>query len=206
MGRFIFLIPVILIVIAISFYFIFLPKIYGDTIPITDYFFADSAKIISSLHTGSKSLPLVDRIVALEIFWRVWIVLFITSLFFVGKRLHNPPKEFSQYAIMIKNDPYLASQDALDRLQMKAISHELVEVIDSVKKLSNKLYYESDFGLGDSNVTDCENEIAKSLKSLVTTAKNLQDGNFEENLKRIEELINSVNSLLSIRANLEKRR
>lgn len=205
-GNLIFLTPIILVAAAISVYFVLIPKIYGDAVPFADWFLSDSAKIINSMHGGGKSLPSVGGIVALEIFWRVWFVLFVTSLFFVGKRLHNPEKKFSEDAVMIKNDPYLAVQDALDRLQRNDISDELDEVIDSVKKLSDKLYYESDFGLGDSNVTDCENEIAKLLKSLVSSAKNLKDGNFEENLKNLKALIDSVNSLLNVRANLEKRR
>lgn len=70
-------------------------------------------------------MPKVRGIMALEIFWCIWSALFVASLFFVGKHLQNFEEKFSEDAVIIKNDPYLAMQDVLDALRTTENSDEL---------------------------------------------------------------------------------
>lgn len=206
MGKWIFFVPVLLIIAAVAVYFVLIPKIYGETIPIVDWFIADSTQITKSLNAGNVSLPKIRGIVVLEIFWWIWSILFVTSLFFVGKRLQNPDEAFSEYAVMVGDDPYLTVHDALIMLNRHSSSEELNEVSRSLKKLSERLQQESDFGRGNPDVINCENEIAELLKQLVLLAKNFQVDNSGENIRTAVTLIERINSLLSVRADLEKKR
>ena len=206
MGRFIFATPILLVLVAIAFYFILIPQIYGETISVVDCLLTDSQKIAGMLRSGSIGMPKIRGIFLLEIFWWVWSALFVLSLFFVGKRLQNPAENFADNATMIKKEPYIAVQNALDILKQNPKQEHLEEVIIAVKKLSDRLANESDFGRGDSNVTDCENNIATLLNSLSTFAENFQSGDSEENAEKIMEVVKNLNSLLSLRSNLEKRR
>ena len=206
MGRFIFATPILLVLVAIAVYFILIPQIYGETISVVDCLLADSKNIGGMLRSGSIGMPKIRGIFLLEIFWWVWSALFVLSLFFVGKRLQNPAENFADNATMIKKEPYIAVQNALDILKQNPKQEHLEEVIIAVKKLSDRLANESDFGRGDSNVTDCENNIATLLNSLSTFAENFQSGDSEENAEKIMEVVKNLNSLLSLRSNLEKRR
>lgn len=206
MGKFIFAMPILLVLVAIGVYFILIPQIYGETISVVDCLLADIKKITSVLRSGNMMMPKFRGIFVLEIFWWIWSALFIASLFFVGKRLQNPDEKFADNAVMIKNEPYIAVQTVLDILKQNPKQEHLEEVIFAVKKLSDRLAIESDFGRGDSNVTDCENNIATLLNSLSTFAENFQAGDPSENAEKIMEVVKNLNSLLSLRSNLEKRR
>ena len=103
MRKFIFAMPLILIAVAIAVYFILIPQIYGETISVIDWLMADSKKIIGMLSKGNFGLPQMRGILALEIFWWIWLALFVASLFFVGKRLQNPEEKFVDNAALIKN-------------------------------------------------------------------------------------------------------
>lgn len=206
MRKFIFAMPLILIAVAIAVYFILIPQIYGETISVIDWLMADSKKIIGMLSKGNVSLPQMRGIFMLEIFWWIWSALFVTSLFFVGKRLQNPEEKFVDNAALIKNEPYIAVQNVLDVLRQYPTTDKLEEVINSVKKLADRLAIESSFGQGDSNIIDCEKNIATLLNSLSNFAENFQVGDSAENAEKIMEVVKNVNSLLSLRTNLEKRR
>ena len=206
MGKFIFAMPLILIAVAIAVYFILIPQIYGETISVIDWLMADSKKIIGMLSKGNFGLPQMRGILALEIFWWIWLALFVASLFFVGKRLQNPEEKFVDNAALIKNEPYVAVQNVLDVLRQYPTTDKLEEVINSVKKLADRLAVESSFGRGDSNITDCEKNIATLLNSLSTFAENFQVGDSAENAEKIMDVVKNLNSLLSLRTNLEKRR
>ena len=203
MGKFIFAMPLILIAVAIAVYFILIPQIYGETISVIDWLMADSKKIIGMLSKGNFGLPQMRGILALEIFWWIWLALFVASLFFVGKRLQNPEEKFVDNAALIKNEPYVAVQNVLDVLRQYPTTDKLEEVINSVKKLADRLAVESSFGRGDSNITDCEKNIATLLS---TFAENFQVGDSAENAEKIMDVVKNLNSLLSLRTNLEKRR
>ena len=206
MGKLIFAMPILLVLVAIGVYYILIPQIYGETISVIDWLLADSTKIMSMLRVGNLNLPKLRGIFALEIFWWIWSALFVTSLFFVGKRLQNPEKKFSDNAVLIKKEPYIMVQTSLDILRQYPTTDKLEEAINSVKKLAERLAIESDFGHGDSNIIDCEKNIATLLNSLSTFAKNFRIGDSAENAEKIAEIVKNLNSLLSLRSNLEKRR
>ena len=98
--------------------------------------------------------------------------------------------------------PYLQA----DVLRQYPTTDKLEEVINSVKKLADRLAVESSFGRGDSNITDCEKNIATLLNSLSTFAENFQVGDSAENAEKIMDVVKNLNSLLSLRTNMEKRR
>lgn len=206
MGKFIFVTPILLVLLAVVVYFVFIPQVYGETVSIVDWLLTDSQKILSMLRKGSLEMPRIREIVALEIFWWVWLALFVASLFFVGKRLQNPEKIFSSTAILKNHEPHVLVQNSLSILRQYSATDELEEVIGFVKKLSDRLANESDFGRGNPDVIDCENDIANLISLLSFSAKSFQTGDSGDNAKEILKIVKSINSLLASRSNLEKHR
>lgn len=207
-NKFIFFIPVIILLVGIVAYFIVVPNIYGRVVSFVDWLFTDPQNIISTLRDPNTVLPQVNSIIGMRIFWWVWLVGLISSLFFVGKQLQSKPEPNAQNAILTKKEPYLMIQDVTDALkQVKVHNHseQLESLIYSVKKLEERLSVESDFGYGKNAVTSCENNIARQIQFLIDIAPCIENGNFEENLKAMNTAIMNINSLLRRRIELKKR-
>lgn len=205
MNKFVFVIPVIILLVGVIAYFIVIPNIYGRVVSFVDWLFTDPQNIIDTLRDPNAVLPQVNSIIGIRIFWWVWLAGLITSLFFVGKQLQAKPEPNAANAILTKKEPYLMIQDVTDALkQLKARrnSKQLDSLIYSVKKLEEKLSVESDFGYGKSSVINCENNIARQIQFLLDTAPCIENGNFEENLKAMNTAVMNINSLLRRRIEL----
>lgn len=208
MNKFVFVIPVIILLVGVIAYFIVIPNIYGRIVSFVDWLFTDPQNIIDTIRDPNAVLPQVNSIIGIRIFWWVWLAGLITSLFFVGKQLQAKPEPNAANAILTKKEPYLMIQDVTDALkQLKARrnSKQLDSLIYSVKKLEEKLSVESDFGYGKSSVINCENNIARQIQFLLDTAPCIENGDFEENLKAMNTAVMNINSLLRRRIELKKK-
>lgn len=208
MNKFVFFIPVIILLVGVIAYFIVVPNIYGQVVSFVDWLFTDPQNIISTLRDPNAVLPQVNSIIGMRIFWWVWLAGLITSLFFVGKQLQSKPEPNAPNAILTKKESYLMIQNVIDTLkQVKAHNHskQLDFLIYAVKKLEEKLSVESDFGYGKNAVISCENNIARQIQFLVDIALCIENGDLEENIKAMNTAIMNINSLLRRRIELKKR-
>ncbi len=208
MNKFVFFIPVIILLVGVVAYFIVIPNIYGKVVSFVDWLFTDPENIINTLRDPNAVLPKVNSIIGMRIFWWVWLASLISSLFFVGKQLQAKPEPNATNAILTKKEPYLMIQDvtdALKQLKTRRSSKQLDSLMYSVKKLEEKLSVESDFGYGKSVVINCENNIARQLQFLLDTAPCIENGDFEENLKAMNTAVMNINSLLRKRIELKKK-
>lgn len=207
-SKFVFFIPVIILLIGVIAYFIVVPNIYGRVVSFVDWLFTDPQNIISTLRDPNAVLPQVNSIIGMRIFWWVWLAGLITSLFFVSKQLQSKPEPNAPNAILTKKEPYLMIQDvtnALNQIKAHNSSKQLDSLIYAVKKLEERLSVESDFGYGQNAVISCENNIARQIQFLVNIAPCVENGDFEENIKAINTAIMNINSLLRKRIELMKR-
>lgn len=208
MNKFVFFIPVVILLIGVAAYFIVVPNIYGKVVSFVDWLFTDPENIINTLRDPNAVLPKVNSIIGMRIFWWVWLASLISSIFFVGKQLQTKPEPNATNAILTKKEPYLMIQDitdALKQLKTRRSSHQLDALMYSVKKLEEKLSVESDFGYGKSAVINCENNIARQIQFILDTVPCVENGDFEENLKAMNTAVMNINSLLRKRIELKKR-
>lgn len=206
--KLIYFIPFIILLIGVIAYFILIPNIYGKIVSFVDWLFIDSQSIINTLRNPNTVLSKINYIIGLKIFWWVWLVAFITSLFFTGKQLQCKSENNAPNAILTKKEPYLMIQEVSEILKHLKVSRNTSQfdlLIKSVKKLEEKLSIESDFGYGNNFVIDCENNIAKQIKILLDTARNIDNGDFNENLKTMNIAVMDIDSLLRRRIELKKR-
>ncbi|MGN0422613.1 MAG: serine/threonine protein kinase, partial [Lachnospiraceae bacterium] len=110
MNKFVFIIPVIILLVGIAAYFIVVPNIYGRVVSFVDWLFTDPQNIIDTLRDPNAVLPQVNSIIGMRIFWWIWLAGLITSLFFVGKQLQAKPEPNAANAILTKKEPYLMIQ------------------------------------------------------------------------------------------------
>lgn len=207
-NKFVLFFPMIVLLVGIVAYFIVIPYIYGQIISFVDWLFTDSNNIISTLRDPNIVLPQINVIIGMKIFWWVWLIGLIFSLFFMGKQLQSKRDTIALNALLKKKEPYLMVQTVIDTLnQTKAHNHnrQLDALLYSIKKLAEKLSVESDFGYGENNVISCENNIARQIQFLVDTASCLENNNLEENIKAMNTAIININSLLRKRIELKKR-
>ncbi len=208
MNKFVFCIPVIILLVGVIAYFVVVPNIYGGVVLFVDWLFTDPQNIIDTLRNPNAVLPQVNSIIGMRIFWWIWLACLIASLCLVGKQLQAKPEPNATKAILTKKEPYLLVRDvndALKQMKMRRNSKQLDSLIYAVKKLEEKLSVESDFGYGKSTVIECENNIARQIQFLLDTVPYVENGDFEENLKAMNTAVMNVNSLLRKRIELKKR-
>jgi len=208
MNKFVFFIPVVILLVGVAAYFIVIPNIYGKVVSFVDWLFTDSENIINTLRDPNAVLPKINSIIGMRVFWWIWLTSLITSLFFIGKQFQTKPEPNATNAILTKKEPYLMIQnvvDALKQLKTRKSSNQLDSLMYSVKKLEEKLSIESDFGYGKSTIINCENNIARQIQFLLDTVPYVENGDFEENLKAMNTAVMNINSLLRKRIELKKR-
>lgn len=207
MNKFVFFIPVIILLIGAVAYFVVIPNIYGSVVSFVDWLFTDPQNIIDTLRDPNAVLPHVNSIIGLRIFWWIWLAALIASLFYVGKQLQAKPEPNAVNAILTKKEPYLMIQDIRDilkQVKMRRNSKQLDSLIYAIKKLEERLSVESDFGYGKSSVINCENNIAKQMQFILDTVPYVENGDFDENLKAMNVAVANINSLLRRRVELKK--
>lgn len=197
-----FIFPAVIILIELLFNFIIIPKICGYTILPNTWLFADQQSIIDDISNFNNVNLDTEEIMLIRIFEYILLLLFITSLFFAGKRLHTIPKSNTT-----RKDLYLMTQKIVNILKNKKTSiknKELNSLIDDVNQLEERLSVESDFGYGNEIVIDCENDIKNHIEIVLNLATNIEDESYKENIKLISTEILTINDLLYKRTEFKK--
>lgn len=142
------------------------------------------------------------------IFWFGWIVIFIASLFFLGKQLQNKPVSHSVNAILVGQEPYILTMDIsslLKEICMENKSRELNLLKDKFKRIEERMAVESHFGSGTEQVIKCENDIACQLQYLSESVPNVLYGDMERNISELNKSMENIESLLSKRTVLKRK-
>lgn len=206
-NKVIFLFPVIILLIGVIAYYILMPDIYSEDILFIDWLLSDSRNILDRIYYTNNIQLKNNNIIEIQIFWRIWLLSFNASLFFVGKQLHTKSVCMSADAVLINREPYLMIQGMSNKLRQLKYQEKVKEVdalIYSLKCLEEKLSIESDFGYGDKVLIDCENNIAAQLHILINLAQEVESGNFIENIKVMNNTVRKIHALLKERNELKK--
>ncbi|MCI8308413.1 MAG: serine/threonine-protein kinase [Lachnospiraceae bacterium] len=207
-NKIIYIIPVILLAIGISVYFIVVPKIYGQIISLVDWLGTDLQSIVDTLRDSDTVMAKVHGMVGMRIFWYIWIIAFVTSLFFVGRQLQKRKEPYAANALLQKKEPYYLVQDIMTELGktgQRVHNKELDAFIYQIRRLEGKLRAESDFGYGNKTVIQCENNIAKQLQYLYESVPGLNEENLSDCLTALKEAVLNIEALLRRRMELKKR-
>lgn len=207
-NRIRFLLPLFFLLIGIITYFVVVPKLYGQVISFIDWIMSDPQNIIDTLRDPSKVMGKTNMILAMKVFWYLWLAGFVASLYYAGKYFQNHTEPVSSNAILRGKEPYYLAMDisallkesypGVDDLQIK-------QFIQSIEYLEEHLSAESDFGYGKEEVIKCENNIARQLNYLKDSVPYILSGNKEENLKELNKAAEIIKSLLRKRTELKKR-
>ena len=187
---------------------IVLPGSYQQIVSLLDWLFANPQDITDILFHECAIVLDTGGVVGIRVFWYVWIVFFIVSLFFLGKQLHSKPKPNAKNAILTKKEPYFMIQNVnniLKNNQPRGNHKELDLLIYRIKCLEEKLSVESDFGYGNDAVINCENKITKELKLLLDIITNVDSDFDSESIQKLNTVIGNINLLLHKRTELKKR-
>ncbi len=207
-NKFLFIIPVIILLVGVAAYFIVIPNIYEEDISYIGWLFTDPENIINILCDPNDVLFRVNSDIGIRIFLWIWLAGLITSLFFVGKQFQSKPEPNAANAILTKKEAYLMIRDvteALKHLKARRSSKQLDSLMYAMKKLEEKLSVESDFRYGQSAVINCENNIARQIQFLLDTVSCIEDGDFEENLNAMNTAVMNISTLLRRRTELKKK-
>jgi serine/threonine protein kinase len=75
----------------------------------------------------------------------------------------------------------------------------------NLKKLEEKLAVDSDFGIGEARIIDCETEISKRLDILRESLHNAEKGNLRVNINNMNTIVTEISDLLKRRTELKNR-
>ena len=138
----------------------------------------------------------------------VLIAAFIAALFFAGKELNKKPETDAKDAELKGREPYLLILDvsrALKQAKDAGSGTLLEQTIYDVRSLEERLSAVTDFGIGNEEVTDCENNIAKQIRYACQTAQNMNPDDPEDQLRDIRTAVKNINFLLDRRMELTRR-
>jgi hypothetical protein len=202
----IYLTPVLIAVVYIVMYVFVLPRfVFNTTVGLLEWLFKNPDKILDALKDPSTFLNPIYLVIAIKVMGLLLVSGFITSLFWVGRTLHNKKPPISTNAMMVGNEAYISAMDIYE--QMKLISSaDVTRAKKAVHSICERLKNESDFGSGSSSVINCENEIASLLRSIEGNIPALYDKNSaEQATNNIEMLCQRILSKLKIRIELKKK-
>lgn len=207
-SKAVFVAPFVFLLVGLAAYFIVIPNLYGQVVSFVDWLASDPQNIIDTIRDPNVAFSRTNYIILIRIFWYVWLAGFIVSLFFVGKQFQKKPEPNATNAILVKKEPYLLAQDITEALKLeyqKSKSKEIITLLNSVKRLEEKLSVESDFGYGKSSVINCENNIVRQLQYLSDSVPYILTGNINDNLAELDKAVLNINSLLKKRIELKKK-
>lgn len=208
LGRLLWLLPVLLLLVGVIAYTVILPVLYGEMISFWDLLFSNPQSILQKLRDPDAVLSHFNSMLAVKIFFWVWFLAFVASLFFVGRQLHTRQEPISGSAVMIQREPFLLMQEvnaAIRQSYAKTHSRDVFSLLSAGKHLEERLSLESDFGRGNAQVIACEASIASELQLMLELASHLDGEQSGDSLSALERSVQTVNSLLLRRAELKKR-
>lgn len=158
------------------------------------YFFEDYYIILNNINITNKE----------DIIQIILYIVFIALLFFIGYKLNTKGMHPSSTK---KHIEILVQEIISELMQIESAyrTSELHEFIHSVECLKEKLYSESDFGYGNTNVIDCEKEIESHLMDLIDEVPHILTGDVTKNINRLNTVVIKINALLLVRCELKKK-
>jgi len=216
-----YILPFAILLIGVIAYFIIMPNLFGRGVSFIEWLFSGPQNIVDTLRDSDGVLLQIHWIIGVRILWVVWLVCFIASLFWLGKKLHAKPEPDAPDAIMTKREPYLLAEEIRDTLnhikqrQSGQSDKQFDAFIYKVKILVGKLEAESDFGYGKRSVIIYENNIARQLKYLkeqVSSIENsieewdrLKNASKDNIVKNMDTAVESIETQRSLRKELKKK-
>lgn len=205
----IYLLPFVLATIGVILFFVMVPKIYGNSVSFVQWLFSDIDDVLKTLQEPNIVLPKIYSIIFLRIGIYVLTILFITSLFFVGKQLQRKKEPIAEGAVLKGKDAYylmMKISSDMKEIQRKFNQPEISKLSYDVKRLDEKMSIESDFGCSNFMVTDIENEIVQYLYFIQDTIKSIiMSNNIDGKIEIIESYITKISMLLKQRTEMKKR-
>ena len=109
-----------------------------------------------------------------------WILIggMITSLFYVGKCLHEKPEPDDVNLVDTRKKLYFMLEDtnaALRQTEIYMRGNQLDSLTSAIKRLSEKMSVETDFGYGDSDVISCEKCVAEHIHTLLKKVQRIRE-------------------------------
>lgn len=185
-----------------------MPAIYGKGVSLLEWLFSGPQTIVDTLSDSSAVIPQINSIIGLIICCWGWLALLVISLFFVGKQLQKRPEEKSSEVLFTKQEAYLLLQNIdyrLSQIKLQRKDTKISSIVSSIKSLEEKLYIESKFGIGKTEVIRCENEIASKLQFLSDAVTEFEkDDCRAEKTEIIKETVDNINFLLRRRTELKR--
>lgn len=201
----IYLIPVAIVLIYVVTYLIIIPKSYENTVSAIEWLFSNPLKIVEELKDPYTVLTPIYKVYVLKIFNWLLSVGFIVSLFFVGKTIQNKKPLVNPNAVLTGKAPYIQSLEIVENIKQIQTA-EAQKVLPFVKRVSDRLKNESEFGIGDSAVIRNEEEIAGLLDDIQYDIDALQSEILaEETAAKIISCSKKIETKLKSRVELKKK-
>ena len=205
LDKFVFSVPIILILMGIGVYFVLIPNIYGKSVSLIQWIIANPQNIRTVLSEQAFVISNLNGILGIKMFWIIWLAALITSLFFIGKQLQAETMTVNQNAKLKNKEPYFLVMEVTRVLKNHENTPRLKTLFYLLKKMEEKLSVESDFGFGESNVINCENEIAYQFQLLENRVSTMEEGDIDLNIDETIKIITYIDSLLYQRMELKKK-
>lgn len=201
----IYLIPVAIALVYVLTYMIIIPKSYESTVSVVEWLFSNPSKIVEELKDPYTVLTPIYKVYALKLFNWLLSAGFVVSLFFVGKTIQNKKPSVNPNAVLTGEAPYIQSIEIVENIKQIKTA-EAQKVLPFVKRVSDRLKNESEFGIGDSTVIRNEEEIASLLDDIQYDIDLLQNEMLaEETSAKIISCCKKIETKLKTRAELKKK-
>ncbi|MFB9324997.1 serine/threonine protein kinase [Paenibacillus aurantiacus] len=198
--------PLVVILLAAILFYAVVPGIAGDVVSILTLMTGDIREI-PGVEIAVKFFSL--KMMLIRITFYLLFISFIVTLFMAGKQLQKKREPDSEGAVLRGRQAYIKIVEVgifLDEAAVRIEANDIVAIKQKLKRIEEQLKIETDFGCGDSQVTECENEITEKLQSLLACIKGIAvDQYYNRNLQVIEQLIHSISSLLRVRRELSRK-
>lgn len=204
---FIFLLPIIILFIGLISFSIIISNIGIEKNILIDLLSFNLHNIEDEINHPEIFLSKSNIMIKLQIFRNIWVISFSISLFFACKQLHPKPM-YSTNAIFTKKKLHLMVQNIHDTLKQLKVPQNstatLDELVYAVKCLEEKMSVESNFGYGNNEVIDCENDIGKQIELLLEAIPNIESDTSSKNINELKMIVCNINILLQKRIELKK--
>lgn len=201
----IYLIPVAIALVYVLTYLIIIPKSYESTVSAIEWLFSNPSKIVEELKDPYTVLTPIYKVYALKLFNWLLSAGFVVSLFFVGRTIQNKKPSVNPNAVLTGKAPYIQSIEIVENIKQIKTT-EAQRVLPFVKRVSDRLKNESEFGIGDSAVIRNEEEIASLLDDIQYDIDALQNEILaEETSAKIISCCKKIETKLKTRVELKKK-
>ena len=163
----------------------------------------ETLEILSNHNIADLDL---QDIIYVQLTFCVWIMLFVYSLYNIGKEFQKKPLPDGKNTKLVKKEAYYRSLDiqkALDKLQED--NPEIEELKRMGQRLVEKLSVESDFGYGKKEVIECETDIYVKLSYIKETIPRISREMNKEDYDGVKEAFSDIISMLRKRSEMKKK-